>query len=126
MSTCSSHVQNNITGVPVSISVLDSNGNTRQIGSATSDAGGMFSFTWTPDISGDYTVYAIFAGSESYYSSVGETAFHASDRPTATPAPTQASQSMADQYFVPAIAGLFVAIIVIGALMIILLLRKRP
>ena len=115
----------NATGVPVSINVLDSNGNYRQIGSTTSDASGMFTFTWTPDISGEYTVTAIFAGSESYYFSSAETSFFASDAPTATPAPTQAPQSMADQYFVPAIAGLFVAIVVVG-LLIILVLRKRP
>jgi hypothetical protein len=115
----------NATGVPVSINVLDSNGNYRQIGSTTSDASGMFTFTWTPDISGEYSVTAIFAGSEAYYSSSAETSFFASEAPTATPAPTQAPQSMADQYFVPAIAGLFVAIVVVG-LLIILVLRKRP
>jgi len=32
---------------------------------------------------------------------------------------------MADTYFIPAIAGLFLTIIVIGALML-LMLRKRP
>jgi len=115
----------NATGVPVSINVLDSNGNYRQIGSTTSDASGMFSFTWTPDISGEYSVTAIFAGSNSYYPSSASTSFHASEAPTATPAPTQAPQSMADQYFVPAITGLFVAIVVVG-LLIILVLRKRP
>ena len=65
------------TGVPVTISVIDSNGNLREIGSATSDASGMFSLTWTPDITGDYTVIASFAGSESYYSSSAETSFFA-------------------------------------------------
>jgi hypothetical protein len=112
-------------GVPVSISVLDSNMNYREIGTTTSDGSGMFSLTWKPDISGDYTVVASFAGSESYYPSSAETSFTASDpAPTATPAPTPAP-SMADQYFAPAIAGLFVAIIVVG-LLIILVLRKRP
>ena len=28
---------------------------------------GIFSFNWKPDITGQYTVYASFAGSESYY-----------------------------------------------------------
>jgi len=115
----------NATGVPVNISVFDSNGNYRQIGSTTSDASGVFSLTWTPDISGDYTVVASFAGSESYYPSSAETAFTATElAPTASPAPT-AAPSMADQFFAPAIAGLFVAIIVVG-LLIILVLRKRP
>ena len=41
----------NATGVPVTFSVVDSNGNYRQIGTTTSDASGTFAFTfWTPDI----------------------------------------------------------------------------
>jgi hypothetical protein len=39
-----------VTGVPVTISVLDANGNYRQIGTATSDGSGMFTLTWTPAI----------------------------------------------------------------------------
>ena len=35
-----------VIGVPVDISVLDSNGNYRSIGSTTSDGSGMFTFTW--------------------------------------------------------------------------------
>ena len=58
-----------VTGVPVDISVLDSNGNYRSIGSTTSDGSGKFALTWTPDIPGDFTIVAAFAGSKSYYSS---------------------------------------------------------
>ena len=116
----------NLTGVPVTINVVDSNGNYRSIGNTISNAYGTYSITWTPDISGDYTVIANFAGTESYYRSDAATAFHASE-PAATSAPTATPvQSTADLYFVPAIAGLFVAIIVVGALMTFLLLRKRP
>ena len=115
----------NATGVPVSISVLDSNGNFRQIGSTTSDGSGMFTFTWKPDIPGDYTVVASFAGSESYYPSSAETSFTASEpAPTASPAPTTAP-SATDQYFVPAVAGI-IAAIAIGFAVTILMLRKRP
>ena len=38
----------NTTGVPVTINVIDSNGNYRTIGQTTSDDSGMFTFTWTP------------------------------------------------------------------------------
>ena len=115
----------NITGVPISISVIDSNGNNRQIGSTTSDKSGTFAFTWTPDIPGDFTVNAAFAGSESYYPSSAETHFYANlGAPTASPTPI-AEKSMADQYFIPAIAGLFVFMAIIGVA-IILVLRKRP
>ena len=53
-------IPTNFTGVPVTIDVVDSNGNYRNIGTATTDATGMYSFTWTPDISGNYTVIATF------------------------------------------------------------------
>jgi hypothetical protein len=115
-----------VTGVPVDISVLDSNGNYRSIGSTTSDGSGTFALTWTPDISGDYTVVASFAGSESYYPSNAETHFTASDT-APTPAPTQApTQSAADMYFVPAVAGIIVSIIIGFTLLALLLLKKRP
>jgi hypothetical protein len=95
----------NVTGVPISISVVDSNDNNRQIGSTISDKSGTFAFTWTPDIPGDYTLTASFAGSNSYYPSNAETHFYASPAgPTATPSPI-AEKSMADQYFIPAIAA---------------------
>jgi outer membrane protein assembly factor BamB len=115
----------NVTGVPVSIDVIDSNGNYRNIGTATSDSRGMFSYTWQPDIEGTYTVIATFAGSESYWPSSSESSFVVDPAP-ATPTPTAAPlESITDIYFLPAIAGLFVAIIVACALML-LMLRKRP
>ena len=86
----------------------------------------MFTFSWTPDISGDYTVVATFAGSESYYSSFAETSFTASDpAPTAAPVAT-AVPSMADQYFVPSVAAIIVVIIIGFAVLALLTIRKRP
>jgi hypothetical protein len=116
----------NATGVPVSIYVIDANSNYRQIGSATSDASGMFTLNWKPDIAGAYTVIAIFAGSESYYTSNAETSFYANEPATATTAPTPTPQSAADLYFVPAIAGLFVLIIVVLVMLVLMMTRKRP
>ena len=116
----------NVTGVTVNISVQDANGNTRDIGTTQANADGFYSFNWKPDIDGKYTVTATFAGSNSYYASHATTAFNVDP---AAPTPTQspvAEKSIADQYFIPAIAGLFVAIIVVGAAMALLLLRKRP
>ncbi len=114
----------NATGVPVTLSVLDANGNYRNIGVTTSNADGFFTYNWQPDIQGQYTVYASFGGSESYWPSHAVTSF-AVDPAAATPTaqPTQPA-SMADLYFVPATIGLFVAVIVVG-LLIILVLRKR-
>ena len=112
------------TGVPVSISVLDSNGNFREIGTTTSDGSGMFTFTWIPDIEGDYTVVASFAGSESYYPSSAETSFHASEAVSAPNSQPNTTESVADQYFIPAMAGLFIAVI-ISILLSVLVLRRR-
>ena len=47
----------NTTGVPVTLSVIDANGNLRDIGTTTTDSHGFYSFQWTPDIPGKYTVY---------------------------------------------------------------------
>ena len=116
----------NTVGVSVELNVVDSNGNYRPIGTATSDASGMFSYTWTPDISGDYTVIATFAGSESYWPSNAETSFVVAE-PTATPTmQTQSVTSSMDQYFIPAVAGIIIAIAIVGFVLALLLLRKKP
>jgi hypothetical protein len=64
----------NTTGVPITLSVVDANGNFREIGTTTSNDG-FFSLNWKPDISGAYTVYVSFTGSESYYPTHAITAF---------------------------------------------------
>jgi outer membrane protein assembly factor BamB len=115
----------NTTGVPVTISVVDSNGNYRIIGSATTDINGNFNYMWTPDIPGTYTIVATFAGSKSYYSSYAETSFGVTEDPaTPTPIPIPV-QSIADLYFIPAVISIIVAIFVAAAV-IVLALRKRP
>jgi hypothetical protein len=119
-------IPTSFTGVPVTIDVLDSNGNYRTIGTATTTASGTYSIAWTPDIAGNYTVIATFHGNNGYYGSYSQTAFYVMNAPAATTAPTATPTSVADTYFVPAIAGLFVLIIIVLALVILLMLRKRP
>ena len=112
-------------GVTVLIDVIDANGNYRNIGTATSDASGKFSMSWLPDIEGDYTVIATFAGTKGYWPSYSETSFTV-DPAAPTQAPTQPPQtSMVEQYFVPAVAGIAILIIACFAITL-LLLRKRP
>ena len=114
-----------VTGVEVTLSVIDENGNYRDIGTTTSNADGFFTLSWQPDIEGLYTVYASFAGSESYWPSHAVTSFVVGNA-VATPAPTAAPQaSVSDMYFVPAVSGIIVAIIV-GFVVLFLALRKRP
>jgi outer membrane protein assembly factor BamB len=115
----------NATGVLLSIDVIDGNGNYRNIGTTTSDAEGFYSLEWTPDIAGKYTVIATFAGSESYWPSDAETAFTVSE-PAPTQTPTIEHVSVADQYLVPGIIVIVVAIAIVGAILALLLLRKRP
>jgi outer membrane protein assembly factor BamB len=113
------------TGVEVTISVVDPNGNYRVIGTATTTISGTYSLSWTPDIAGDYQVTATFAGTNAYYPSYSQNAFVV-DEPAATAAPqATASPSTADLYFIPAVAGLFFAIVVCIA-MIALVLKKKP
>jgi len=116
----------NFTGVPVTISVLDSNGNFRPIGTATTDATGTFRLTWTPDIPGNFTVVASFAGTNGYWPSNSEDGFNVMQAPAATTAPTPTPASMADLYFLPVSIAIIIAIVIVGAVLALLMLRKRP
>lgn len=115
----------NATGVPVELYVMDSNGNYRSIGTTKTDINGYYSYQWTPDIDGKYTVYGVFSGSESYWPSQAETTFAVDPvKPTPTTQQIQSS-SMADQYLLPGIIAIIIAIAV-GFAVTILVLRKRP
>jgi len=119
-------IPTNFTGVQVNISVIDANGNYRTIGTVTTTTAGTYSLAWTPDISGLYTVIATFAGNTAYYGSSAQAAFDVMPAPAATAAPTATPTSVANLYFVPAIAGLFVLIIIVAIVLALLMLRKRP
>jgi hypothetical protein len=115
------------TGVPVTINVIDSNNNFRTIGTTTSDASGFFSFNWKPDIPGNYTIIANFAGTGGYYGSSAETAMYAmlpqsTPTPTATTATNLASESTVLEIGI----AIIVVIIIIGAVLAVLMMRKRP
>jgi hypothetical protein len=113
------------TGVPVTVSVVDSNGNFREIGTATSTSAGTFSLTWVPDIPGDFTVYATFAGTNAYWPSSSMTSFsvqeaHPTVAPTAAP-----PASNTDTYIWASAAAIIVVVIIIG-LVNVLMMRKKP
>ncbi len=113
-----------VVGVDVTLSVIDSNNNSYDIGTATSDANGFFSYEWTPEIPGKFTVFATFAGTNSYWPSQAETAFTVMQAPEATPMPTPTPAPMTDMYVLGLGVGAIVAIVAIG-LILILMLRKR-
>jgi len=113
------------TGVPVTLSVIDSNNNERVIGNTISNADGFFTFNWTPDIAGQYTVFASFEGSQSYWPSHAVTSFAVdAAAPTPTPSPV-ATQPPTEMYFILSTIAIIVAIAIIGVV-IILVLKKRP
>ncbi len=114
-----------VTGVEVVLSVLDPNGNCYEVGRATTDASGMFSCDFIPEVPGKYTVVAAFEGSESYWGSYSETALYIEEAPQPTPAPPPEPASMADIYILPGIIGIIIAIVVVGLIVILLLCRKR-
>jgi outer membrane protein assembly factor BamB len=115
----------NATGIPITVSVIDPNGNNYPVGTTTSDASGAFKLAFNPQVPGEYTIIASFTGTGSYYGSSAETAVYVGEaHATATPTPTPV-QSMADLYLVPGIIGIIIAIIAVGAV-IIIALRKRP
>jgi hypothetical protein len=59
-------------GVPISIDAIDPNGNYVHLGDTVSDASGRFAFEFKPETEGQYTIYAVFEGSASYYSSTAQ------------------------------------------------------
>lgn len=116
-----------VTGVDVKLKVIDPNGNTYDIGTATSDAYGHYSLMWQPPVPGKYTVIASFAGTESYYPSYSEAAFGvaqaaATAPPGATPIANAATTGDLMMYMVGGVVAIIIAIAIVG----LLLLRKRP
>ena len=63
-----------VDGVQVKLTAVDSNGQIVDIDTVTSDANGLFKKLWTPDGEGEYTIIATFEGSNSYWPSYAETA----------------------------------------------------
>jgi hypothetical protein len=109
------------TGVEVDVSVLDPNNNCYSVGNATTDENGFYSVTFTPLVSGKYTVYATFAGTQGYWQSQAATAINVNEAPTMTAAPTPEPQPPVGTYFTVSTIIIIIAIAIVA----ILLLRKR-
>ena len=56
----------NATGVPVTLTALDPNGNIENLGTTTSNINGNYAIDWTPPVPGLYTITATFSGTNSY------------------------------------------------------------
>jgi len=114
-------------GVPVTLTAVDPNGNSINLGTVTSDSSGQFASSFTPTTAGLYTIYATFTDSNSYYSSYGET--HATVASSSTsagiPTPTAASVVSNSSLLYGILAGVIVAII-LGLIAVFIALRKKP
>jgi hypothetical protein len=110
------------TGVDVVISVYDPNGNTYDVGTATSDGDGYYGLSFDPEVPGEYIVTAKYAGSESYWGSFAKTHLLVEEAPAASPTPTPPPASMTDTYVTGFGIGIIIAIVVVGLLLFI---RKR-
>jgi hypothetical protein len=118
----------NLAGVPVTISVTDSNHNSYVIGTATTDPyTGTYGLTWTPIITGNFTVTATFAGTGGYYGSSATTYFYASSpAPTAPPYPTPVTGLASFASLELGIAAVVIVIVVCVAVLAVMIQRKRP
>jgi len=109
-----------LVGVPVSIDVLDPNGNYYNIGVTTSDGySGTFGYSdWVPDVAGQYTITATFMGDESYGSSFATTYLTVEDSGAV-------GTNNTVLYAVIGAAVAIIAVVAIGFLILILILRKK-
>jgi outer membrane protein assembly factor BamB len=115
----------NAKGVEVTLNAIDPNGNLVPVGNTTSDVYGNFGLPFTPEVPGTYQIFANFAGSNSYGPSASTTYLTVGQAPQSTTTPTPAPQSIADLYLIPGIIGVIITIIIVGAVIVLLLLRKH-
>jgi hypothetical protein len=120
-------IPTDVTGVPVTLTETDHNGNTYTIGTTTTDSSGTWAYNWTPPIPGNYTIVATFAGTNSYYGSCAETHIYANSpaptaAPTASPPTGLATTSTVELGIAVAVIVIIIAIAIVG----LLLLRKKP
>ena len=113
-----------ITGVPVTLTALGSDGSSIDIGTVTTDGYyGTFSKTWTPPAEGDYKIIASYSGDDSYGSSSASTAVSVGPAPATseTPETTVPDYTMTIVY---AAIAIIVAVAVAVAINIIILRKK--
>jgi hypothetical protein len=107
------------------LDALDPNNNYVHIGDATSDTTGKYSFLWTPEIEGKYTIVASFYSTEAYYGSTAETSVGVTVAPTTTAGQPQQQVTADNTPILYAVIGIGIAIL-IGIAVAIIVLRKRP
>jgi hypothetical protein len=111
-----------LTGVPVQLTALATDGSYINIGTVTTDPyHGTFDCPWTPPNEGTYRIIASFVGDASYSSSSAATAVSVGPAPTQIQIPQQATPA---DYTMTIIGGV-VAVIIAVAIAGIILYRKK-
>jgi hypothetical protein len=112
-------------GVEVSLDTIDPNGNYVHIGTVTSDITGHYGYAFTPDVPGTYQIIATFSGSAAYGTSFAQTYLAVSEAPPATAAPEYPQPIDNTLTIVYATIAIIIAIAIVGAILALLLTRKR-
>jgi hypothetical protein len=114
-----------ITGVPVLLTAIGSDGTVIDLGKVTTNGySGAFNFPWTPPKEGTYEIIASFSGDDSYGSSMSTTAVSVGPAPEEVNIPAQ----IIPPDYTMTILGVGIAVIVavvVAAAAAVLLLRKR-
>ena len=113
-------------GVPVTLTAIGSDGTVYNLGDVTTNGYyGTFSYTWNSTKADTYTIYASFAGDDSYGSSSAATGVSIGAAVASpTPLPTQAQTVATDNTMI--IIAMGIAVIIAIAIVGVLMLRKRP
>ncbi len=117
----------NFTGVTVTLTAIDPNGNFVSLGTATTDTNGVYHYTWTPPtIPGTYSVTATFAGTNGYWPSKAETTLIVQNAPTVSPTASPISNVATTSDLLTYMAAAVIAIIIAIAIVGLILVRKKP
>ena len=115
----------NVTGVPITLTAIDSNDNPINIGTTTTNGFyGGFTYAWIPPSVGSYAIIASFAGDDSYGGSSAATGLNVVAVPTST-STTNPSQGTAESPVAMYSLAALVVLIVLVIVAIVILLRKR-
>jgi len=115
-------IPEDVEGVTVVLTAIDSNDNSIIIGETTTDIAGSFGKSWTPTDEGDYRIEATFVGTESYGSSYDTTYVAVGPAPSAGPQGETGPQGLAEGTLITPEIALIAAII---GLATYLILRKQ-
>jgi outer membrane protein assembly factor BamB len=114
-----------VTGVPVTLSAVGSDGTYYDIGTTTTNGYyGTFSMAWTPSKQDTYTIMANFAGDDSYGSSGAATAVTVG-APPAEPEPVDLPVQIDNTNLLNGILVAVVVAIVLAIVAILAIFRKR-